>query len=141
MKLVNTFISKISYILNNLFQLYMYFWTQLFFLSRSWFMNKIITVLGYKNFIAEMSYAPGCIVHVYYCLCQSDGASVHFYFTFLYPLQINIGVYMNHALCPSHLNSALMPTFPLSCYFLIKKSTVVCLLSYLYIIYMPDFSI
>ena len=55
-KLVNTFISKISYILNNLFQLY--FWTQLFFLSRSWFMDKIITVLGYKKFITEMSDAP-----------------------------------------------------------------------------------
>ena len=59
LKLVNTFISKISYILNNLFQLY--FWTQLFFLSRSWFMDKIITVLGYKKFITEMSYAPDCI--------------------------------------------------------------------------------
>ena len=56
LKLVNTFISKISYILNNLFQLY--FWTQLIFLNRSRFMDKIITVLGYKNFIAEMSYAP-----------------------------------------------------------------------------------
>ena len=58
LKLVNTFISKISYILDNLFQLY--FWTQLFFLSRSWFMDKIITVLGYKKFITEMSDAPDC---------------------------------------------------------------------------------
>ena len=56
--MVITFISQISYILNNLFQLY--FWTQLFFLSRSWFMDKIITVLGYKKFITEMSYAPDC---------------------------------------------------------------------------------
>ena len=54
--MVNTFISKISYILNNMFQLY--FWTQLFSLSRSWFMDKIITVLGYEIFITEMSYAP-----------------------------------------------------------------------------------
>ena len=56
LKLVNTFISKISYIINNLFQLY--FWTQLFLLRRSWFMDKIITVLGNKNFITEMSDAP-----------------------------------------------------------------------------------
>ena len=45
-----------TFILNNLFQLY--FWTQLFFLCRSWFIDKIITVLGYKNCITEMSHAP-----------------------------------------------------------------------------------
>ena len=32
--------------------------TQLFFLSRSWFIDKIITVLDYKKFITEMSDAP-----------------------------------------------------------------------------------
>ena len=54
--MVNTFISKISYILNNLFQLY--FWTQLIFLSRSWFKDKIITALGYKNFITKNEWCP-----------------------------------------------------------------------------------
>ena len=58
LKLVNTSIPKISYISNNMFQLYL--WTQLFFSSMSWFMGKIITVLGYKIFITELSYAPDC---------------------------------------------------------------------------------
>ena len=51
-------VRAVLYILNNLFQLY--FWTQLFFWSRSWFTDKIITVLGYKKFITEMSDAPDC---------------------------------------------------------------------------------
>ena len=68
---------KISYILNNLFQLYRYFWTQLFFLSRPWFMDKIVTVLGYKNFITEMSYTPDCQVRTCFNQHTCTGPSAY----------------------------------------------------------------